>query len=185
MAALSTWAPEDGLLGAVAPLGLAAIRDTALVIDLDEHGPRYQGSMTLARLVESGPRRADLEPTRRGTALLANGGIAVEDASDVLAALVAGWPDVVMRLPARDARRAVPFGAAVVPFRLLLPVDLLATPPAAAVWQSTGWRVRPPGPGPVLPRPAAATVASLLGGVRPGPARWLRRMRAVWEHPWR
>ena len=40
MPALAIWSPEDGVLGAVAPLGLAAAAGTALVVDLDPRGPR-------------------------------------------------------------------------------------------------------------------------------------------------
>ena len=99
MPALSTWTPEDGVLGAVAPLAMAAAAGTALVVDLDPHGPAYPGAVGLAGLVAEGPTRRDLEPARRGVAVLHNGGVEPEDAAEVLAALVAGWPAVVFRLP--------------------------------------------------------------------------------------
>src|SRR4030066_639874 len=51
MPALAIWTPEDGVLGALAPLGLAASAGTALVIDLDPLGPRYPGEPSLADLV--------------------------------------------------------------------------------------------------------------------------------------
>ena len=69
MPALSIWSPEDGVLGAVAPLGLAAAAGTALVVDLDPGGPRYPGPATLADLVADGPRRGDLSPSRRGVSI--------------------------------------------------------------------------------------------------------------------
>jgi hypothetical protein len=64
--ALAVWSPEDGILGAVAPLALAAAAGTALVVDLDPGGPRYPGAATLAGLVADGPRRSDLEPDAKG-----------------------------------------------------------------------------------------------------------------------
>ena len=189
MPALSTWAPEDGLLGAVAPLALATTQQTALVVDLDLRGPRYPGGLTLARLVADGPRRSELEPRRRGVAVLRNGGVAPAQAGEVLEALISGWPAVVVRLPANDLGAAVG-GVPVVPFRPLLPAwapagPLLDAPLGACVWQSAGWRVKPPTPGPVLPRPGAGIVAALLNGVRPPKGRWLRSFRQVWEYTWR
>ena len=74
MPALAVWTPEDGLLGALAPLGLAAAASgSALVVDLDEGGPHYPGEASLADLVRAGSRRADLYPERRGVAVLRNG----------------------------------------------------------------------------------------------------------------
>ncbi|MEE8489046.1 MAG: hypothetical protein V3S43_01840, partial [Acidimicrobiia bacterium] len=84
MPALAIWSPEDGVLGAVAPLGLAAASGTALVVDLDPNGPNYPGASSLAALVADGPRRSDLQPVRKGVAVLANGGIEPEDAEAVL-----------------------------------------------------------------------------------------------------
>ena len=51
MPALAIWSPDDGVLGAVAPLALAAAAGTALVVDLDPGGPRYPGEATLGALV--------------------------------------------------------------------------------------------------------------------------------------
>ena len=59
MPALAIWTPEDGVLGALAPLGLAIAGGTALMVDLDPLGPRYPGTRSLADLVSEGPRRAD------------------------------------------------------------------------------------------------------------------------------
>jgi len=186
MVALVAWTPEDGVLGAVAPLGLAAARGTALVVDLDPGGPRYPGEMTLARLVAEGPRRRDLEPAHRGVAVLGNGGISAEAAIEVVAALVASWPDVVLRVPAAGPPPLASMGEVpVVAFRPLLPGGLAAGPVRGVVWQSAGWRLTPPSPGPVLPRARAATVHSLLSGVRPRRDRWLRAIGEVWSRRWR
>ena len=73
---LRVWTVHDGLLSSVAPLGLAAAVNTALVVDLDPDGPNYPGTASLADLVIKGPRLVDLEPQRSGLAVLRNGGIA-------------------------------------------------------------------------------------------------------------
>ena len=169
------------MLGAVAPLGLAMAAGTALVVDLDPDGPAYPGDRSLAALVAEGPRRSELAPGRAGVAVLRNGGVAGEEAADVVAALVAGWPQVVVRLPARPAPADAP--APVVPVRPLLPGGLWTTP-GPAVHQRAGWPVAPDGPGPVLPIPRPRTWQALLGGLRPPPDRWLRAWREVWSFPW-
>lgn len=182
MPSLSTWTPEDALLGAVAPLALAAAAGTALMVDLDPTGPRYGGDMSLARLARSSPRRSDLEPQRRGVAVLRNGGIDAEDCGEVLRALMAGWPAVVLRLGphARPGWSSV----GVVPVRLLLPGQWFGGGDRLAVYQRSAWAAAPTGPGPVLPRPRRATIAALLAGRRPGSDRWLRAWRQVWELAW-
>ena len=86
MPALALWTPEDGLLGALAPLGLALAAGTALVVDLDPLGPHYPGTTSLADLVAEGPRQADLKPAHRGVAVLRNGGVAPAAAAEVVAA---------------------------------------------------------------------------------------------------
>lgn len=178
---MTAWVPEGGVLGFVAPLAMAASAGTALVIDLDPHGPRFGGDINLASLVASGPRRDDLVPSRAGVAVLGNGGVSTEEAAEVVDALAAGWPRVVLRAPpwpGRPARRGV------VPIRALLPGDLRSSPDEPVVWQRGGWGVRPPGPGPVLPRPRSASVAALLEGRFPAPDRWVRAWREVWDAPW-
>lgn len=182
MPALAVWAPEDGLLGALAPLGLALASGSALVVDLDVHGPRYPGDRSLSDLVADGPTRADLTP-RPGVAVLRNGGVRPEDATEVLAALVDGWPRVVVRIPPRPA--PAPGPVPVVPVRLLVPGSLFPPPSGAAVWQATpAWR-RVPGGGIRLPIPRRPTVTALASGVRP-PANdpWIRAWRAAWEVRW-
>jgi hypothetical protein len=178
MAALATWAPEDGTLGAVAPLALACAAATALVIDLDSNGPRYPGR-TLAEVVEDGPTRDELHPHQRGVAVLPNGGIDPDDASEVIEALMQTWPDVVLRLP---AVRRHQLGVPTVPILPLSP--LVARVAGPAVYQRSLWRMDPPGPGIVLPRPAAVTIRALARGSLPGPSRWIRRWAEVWELPW-
>ncbi|MFQ5966244.1 MAG: hypothetical protein ACE5MI_01390 [Acidimicrobiia bacterium] len=178
MPALSISAPGDALLGVVAPLGLACAAGTALMVDVDQFGPRFPGSASLADLVEAGPRKADLVPQRRGVAILRNGGIGTDEAGPVLEALIAGWPAVVLRL----GERAVSFGkvrnVAVHP---LLPGLLLPPLGDPVVYQRTSWPVGPPGPGKVLPRPSRQAVGRLLTGREPGPSRWVSAWREVWE----
>lgn len=176
MPVVAIWSPLDGVLGAVGPLALAAAAGTALVVDLDPHGPRYPGDTSLAHLVAEGPRRADLVPERRGIAVLGNGGVEPEAAEEVLHALVEGWPSVVFRLPPdhRGGDGAIP----VVP---LLPGGLMADFGSPAVYQRSGWSIDPPGPGIVLPRPRRSTLGALLTGGMPPPGdRWIGAWRALW-----
>ena len=112
MPALALWTPEDGLLGALAPLGLALAAGTALVVDLDPLGPHYPGSASLADLVAEGPRKADLSPARRGVAVLRNGGVSPAAAAEVVAALVGGLGagGAAPAAPARSGSRRPPGG---------------------------------------------------------------------------
>lgn len=181
MPVLSIWLPEGGVLAVVAPLALAAAAGTALVVDLDPHGPRYPGDGTLAQLAAQGPRRTDLTPARRGVAVLRNGGVEAEACREVVAALCAGWPSVVLRLRPRPGR---PPGTGVVPVYPLLPGDTVSYDSEPAVYQRCGWRIRPDGPGLVLPRPRSSTVRALLEGRRPIADRWVRSWRRVWEAAW-
>ena len=178
MPALSTWTPEDGVLGAVAPLALACAAGTALVVDLDPDGPPYPGR-TLAELVDDGPTRADLTPARRGIAVLGTGGVEPAAAAEVLAALVEGWPRVVFRLPQWPQPTR---SRAIVAVRSLSP--LLRPDARPVVYQQSLWRMEPPGPGIVVPRPRASTIRALLSGAVPGPCRWVRCWRRVWEASW-
>ncbi len=183
MPALAIWTPEDGVLGAVAPLGLgAAARDAALVVDLDPAGPAYPGAGSLAALVADGPRRPDLVPERAGMAVLRNGGVEPEAAAGLIEALTVSWPRVVLRLPACPRPHAPP--APLVPVRPLLPAGVFPWDGTPAVYQRTGWRVPAPGPGPVLPRPRPGAWATLLAGAIPAADRWVAAWREVWRHPW-
>ena len=180
MPVLTTWTPSGGVLGAVAPLALAAAAGTALVVDLDPAGPSYPGRASLTSLVADGPRRGDLIPPRSGVAVLRNGGVDEAASRAIVDALCEGWPAVVLRRT--GALR--PDGARVAPIRPLLPGPFFAAGPGPAVHQRCGWAVRAPGPGPVLPRPSAGTLRSLLEGRRPPASRWIRAWHEVWEHPW-
>ncbi len=183
MPALAIWTPEDGVLGAVAPLGLAAAAPgTALVVDLDPLGPTYPGPESLADLLRRGARRSDLAPERAGMAVLRNGGADPADVAPVLAAMAERWPHLVLRLPPRPAPQEPP--APVVAVRPLLPAGVFPWDGRPAVYQRCGWPLRAPGPGPVLPPPRSGTWAALLAGSRPAPDRWLRAWRTVWGLPW-
>jgi hypothetical protein len=176
---LSIRSPEDAVLGAVAPIALAAAAGTALVVDLDRDGPAYPGELSLALLAEQGPRRTDLSPPRPGIALLRNGDIGAEEGADVLDALIAGWPAVVLRLPPAMATERV---ITVVP---LAARTVLPTPQGRVVYQRSGWRERAPDGATVLPRPSRATVSRLLSGENALPGdRWVRSWRPLWSPPW-
>ena len=178
MNVLGTWCPDDAVLGTVAPLALAASAGTALVIDLDPGRDDYRGAGTLAAMVRDGPTRADLRPRRRGVAVLANGGIDADSAAELIDALVAGWPRVVLRHPGGDR----PSGPGVVPVHPLVPGG--RRPPVPAVYQRGPWAEALPPPAVVLPRARPGTVRSLLEGRRPGPSAWLRAWKRVWDLPW-
>jgi len=178
LAVLAIQTPEDGLLGALAPLGLGAAAGTALVIDLDISGPRYPGEASLASLVAEGPRRDDLSPTRSGLAVLRNGGVEAAVARQVVDALIAGWPSVVLRLPAEEALREPD-----VVIRPLVPGSLFThSPGRACVFQDLGFRL--PAPGPRLPVLGRSTAATLLAGVVPARSRWVRAWKPAWEGTW-
>ncbi|MEX0825447.1 MAG: hypothetical protein WD184_01625 [Acidimicrobiia bacterium] len=180
--ALAVWTPEDGLLGALAPLGLALAADDAVVVDLDPLGPQYPGDRSLADLVRDGVRKDDLTP-RRGIGVLRNGGVAPLQARPVVEALLAHLPRLVLRLPPRPVPAGLPMP--VVPVRLLLPGSLFAPQEGPAVFQATPSFARLPGVGVRLPVPQPATVRLLLEGRRP-PAkdRWVRAWRSAWSLPW-
>ncbi|MCL1692854.1 MAG: hypothetical protein M3096_04145 [Actinomycetia bacterium] len=180
MPALAIWSPEDEVLGAVAPLALGAAAGTALIVDLDVDGPMYPGDLTLAGLVADGPTKADLSPKRRGIAVVRNGGVDPEDAEFVLRALVDGWPAVVFRLPADHIG-----GDGAIPVLPLIPGSMMDRSAGPAIYQRSGWRVRVPEGGIVLPRPGRGTVSALLTGRVPHPGdRWIRAWRRVWEQSW-
>jgi hypothetical protein len=180
--ALAIWTPEDGLLGALAPIGLAIAAGSALLIDLDSGGPRYPGERSLADLVADGPRRSDLEP-RPGVAVLRNGGVPPSDATEVVRALLAAHPTVVLRLPPRPNPGGVSFP--VVPVRLLIPGEFYPPLERLAVYQATPAVVRMPSEGIRLPVPSPTTVTALLAGRRPpNRDRWIAAWRTVWRYPW-
>ena len=180
MATLATACESDGVLGIAAPLALAASAATALVVDLDRNGPRYPGSGSLADLVAEGPRRVDLRPSRRGVAVLRNGGIDAPEAAEVIAALIAGWPNVVLRLPSSATDISVPL----VPVIPLLPGGMTRRCSRPAVYQQIGWHEKAPGPKLLIPTPSRTTVGALLEGRMPVASRWVRAWRRVWETSW-
>ncbi|MCB2223367.1 MAG: hypothetical protein KQH83_04240 [Actinobacteria bacterium] len=183
MPALAVWTPEDGLLGALAPLGLAAAAPApALVVDLDEGGPRYPGDASLADLVADSPRLDDLRPSAAGTAVLRNGGVSASDAAEVVEAMAGGWPYLVLRVP---PRRRVEVTVPVVPVRMLLPGGWFEPVSRPAVHQATAARMPAAANGIRLPVPSRGTVGALLRGQAPPRwDRWIRAWRRVWEAPW-
>ena len=178
MATLATWCPSGGLLAIVAPLALAAAVGDALVVDLDPAGPAYPGKGSLANLVEDGPRFSDLYPAKSGVAVLRNGGVRPEVAREVIAALVAGWPNIVFRLSAGLDRSPM------VPVVPLLPGGFTERWPRPAVYQQMGWEEKAPGPGLTMPTPSRGSVRALLEGRQPPPSRWLAAWRRAWGVAW-
>lgn len=181
MPALAVWTASDGLLSTVAPLGLAGAAGTALMVDLDPLGPTYPGVASLADLVANAPRRADLVPDRKGTATLRNGGVGVAEAREVIEALIAGWPHLVLRVSAPEVAAGL---APLVPVRPLLPGILAPHGETPSVYQKTGFAVTPPGPGPLLPRPRPRFLGDLLNGTLEPRSRWVAAWRQVWGLPW-
>jgi len=177
MAVLALWSPVDLMLGVVGPLGAIAAAGTALLIDLDPKGPHYGGPHSLAELVEKGPTREQLEPTRSGPAVLRNGGVSPEDAEEVVTALLERWPKVVLRCaPTQDVSTGA---VALLP---LLPAPFTPRVEGAAVYQQTPVSRGRPRNTHVLPIPRSGTVKALLAGVRPRSRdRWIRSFSQVWE----
>lgn len=177
MSVLALWSPVDLMLGVVGPLAAAAAVETALLVDLDQHGPKYGGSHSLADLVAKGPTRSQLEPARTGSAVLRNGGVSPGDAEEVITALVQRWPNVVLRCPAGTEPSTR--GIAMLP---LLPAPFTPTVPGSVVYQQTNLSPRVPNVAHVLPVPRSATVNALLAGIRPrSNDRWIRAFARVWE----
>lgn len=177
MAVLRIWTAHDGLLACVAPLGLAASVETALVVDLDSQGPAYPGAASLADLVERGPRLADLQPQRSGLAVLRNGGIS-EGYEEVVEALCDGWPHVVLRQPHSVSVEAeVP----VIP-ALTGPLSYASDQPHVA--QRTGLGPASESAVVTLPRLSRSNLAGLLSGTIRPRSRWVRAWKPVWGMPW-
>lgn len=175
----------DPVLHALAPLGLASAQGTALVVDLDDEAPSYPGSTSLAKLVVSQPRLSDLRPLRPGVAVLPNGSVHPREAEDVIEALVAGWPAVVLRFGAAQGLPPALLNVPVVPVAPLLPGFLHPSLAGAAVYQSLF-----PGPPPrlrgvVLPPLGRSHIQGMLTGAALPPRRWVRAWEQVWEASWR
>lgn len=185
MTILAVSTPTGGVLGAVAPLGLlAAGGPTRLLVDLDPGGPRYRGSGTLAEMVEQGPTAGDLRPTRRGAAVLANGGIGLADAFEVVKALIAGWPQVVLRVPTSAGELSDLVPTPVVSVHPLLDIELFAAPQGLTVYQRMSRSRHTRVSGLVLPVPNATCWSRLLSGSFPAGDRWIRAWRMVWKTQW-
>lgn len=176
MPVIATWSPADAALDILAPLGLAVAAGTALVIDGDPSGPVVGTGPTLAQLQSEGPTRTQLEPTGRGAAFLANGGVTIEQAADVIRALIERWPAVVLRCEARGPR---PEGA--VGFAPLLPEPHTIRLSEPAVYQRCRLSPAESPNGSVLPVPQRRTVERLLAGRAPMRSdRWIRSLADVW-----
>jgi hypothetical protein len=176
LSVLATWSPSDALLDAIAPLGLAVAAGTALVIDLDPEGPAPASQFTLADLVDRGPTLKELEPRRRGTAYLPNGGVTVDEAAEVVDALSQRWPSVVLRCP---PGRQAPDGATAFLPLLPRPFTITARPPV--VYQRYAISPSDRIEGLVLPPPSVRTVRGLLEHRSPPPRdRWIRCLRSMW-----
>lgn len=174
---VALWSPLDATLGVVAPLGVAASVDTALVIDLDPHGPQYGGPFSLADLVSRGPKLDQLEPQRHGPAVLRNGGVQPADAEEIVSELVARWPNIVLRCP--QATEAGKNKIALLP---LLPEPFTPMVDGRVVYQRIHLSARTPGRETVLPVPRSSTIRSLMSGVRPPRGdRWVRALGQVWS----
>jgi len=174
---VALWSPLDAMLGVVGPLGAAAAVDTALVIDLDPHGPHYGGPFSLADLVGRGPTLDQLEPARHGPAVLRNGGVLPADAEEIVSELVTRWPNVVLRCP--QETEASVNAIALLP---LLPEPFTPIVEGRVVYQRN--HLSGPGPGTdiVLPVPRTSTIKSLLDGVLPPRSdRWVKALRQVWR----
>jgi hypothetical protein len=177
LSVLALWSPSDLMLGVVGPLGAAAAAGTALLVDLDPNGPEYGGAHSLADLVQSGPTRSQLEPARSGPAVLRNGGVAPEDAEEVVSALIRMWPNVVLRC-APDAT-ATGMAVALLP---LLPEPFTPRVEGRAVYQRTSLSTRQPAGEIALPVPRRGTISALLAGQRPRYRdRWIRSFERVWR----
>ncbi|MFV1971833.1 MAG: hypothetical protein ACC683_12635 [Acidimicrobiia bacterium] len=176
MTVVALWSPLDAMLGVVAPLGAAAAVDTALVVDLDPRGPRYGGRFSLADLVSRGPTLEQLEPQRRGPAVLRNGGVEPEDAEEIVSELIRRWPHIVLRCP-----QTTEASAKVIALLPLLPEPFTPTVDCRSVYQRTHLSVPEFRKDTVLPVPRTSTIKSLLAGTRPSRRdRWVGALRQVW-----
>ena len=170
---------RDLLLHHLAPMGLAAARETALLIDLDDDGPGYPGKLSLAALISEGARRRDLGPTKKGVAVLANGGADLDEALGLIALLAGGWPAVVVRIGSSD----VPYP--VVDVSPEFPAGWASGDDEALVIQPVGrWSRTSRADVTRLPPLRRSQVRAMLSGTIHPRWRWVRAWRRVWELPW-
>jgi hypothetical protein len=172
---LAVSSPEP-VLSLLSALGLAQVARSALVIDLCRD--LALDGRTLSDLVSEGPSLSELRPGRAGVALLGSGPITADGARPLIDTLAEGWPAVVIRCHPGQ------WEGPMVPVRALLPGLLRSSEQDPAVWQPVGAGIRPPGPGPVLPRLRGSLVRRLLAGRAAGRARWVRAWERVWSMPW-
>ncbi len=176
MAVIAVWSPFDIVLGIVAPLGLAVHAGTALVVDLDPGNVAFHSEDDLASLVRRGPTEAQLQPKRRGVAVLSNGGVTVSEASEVVSALAQRWPNLVLRCApeASSARHAI----GIVP---ILPDPFAVAAHGDVVYQRTNFGGEAAPGAVVLPVPRRSTIGALLSGHTPVRRdRWIGSLSAVW-----
>ena len=177
MSAYAVQTINDGVLGVVAPIGLAGARGTALVVDMVDQSPR-QG-VTLAKLVSLGPTRAQLGPQNKGVAFLANGGVSLSEAEEVVNALRAGWPHLVIRTESQDE---VPKGIPRVVVEAVLSGPFAAPVHGSSVLQPTGLASPPKHHGgPLLARLSSRRVRALLKGQMSPRWAWIRSWQRVLE----
>lgn len=174
----------DPVLHALAPLGLAAARRTALVVDLDEEAPAYPGSTSLANLVISQPRLDDLRPRRTGVAVLPNGSVSAQETSEVIKALVRGWPAVVFRVGSSLHLPAGFSQTPVVPVAPLLPGFLFPSLAGTAAYQTMSHGPPPRVRGILLPPLGRGHVHRMLSGMGFPPGRWVRAWEKAWNLSW-
>jgi hypothetical protein len=133
---------------------------------------------TLSDIASEGPSLAELTPGRSGVALLRSGPVTPQEARPLIESLAQGWPAVVVRCHPGQ------WEGPTVPVRTLLPGLLRVSEQGPAVWQPVVSTVRPPGPGPVLPKLRGPLVRRLLAGRTARRARWVRAWEKVWSMPW-
>jgi hypothetical protein len=167
----------DPVLSLFGALGLGAAAGTALVVDM-ARSSSVGTHRTLADLVEDGPTLHELSPARSGVAVISSGPIDDETATPLIERLAVNWPAVVVRCSVGG------WPGPTVPVRPLWPGLLAPTETIPAVWQSVVGGVRPPGPGPVLPRLGPRSARNLVLGRLPRRGRWLAVWAKVWAMPW-
>ncbi len=168
---------NDPVLSLLGALGLAQAAGTALVIDLCRD-LRTPTGRTLADIAADGPSLDELSPGRAGVALISSGPLQPSECEAVIEALAPTWPAVVVRCTPEQ------WVGPTVPIRALLPGLLQAADQSPAVWQPVAARLRPPGPGPVLPRIRSSLARRMIAGRAVPGARWVRAWAPVWSMPW-
>jgi hypothetical protein len=172
---LAVTSPEP-VLSLVSALGLAQVAESALVVDLCRD--LALDGRTLSDIASEGPSLSELRPGRSGVAMIGSGPIGIEGARTMIESLAEGWPAIIVRCDRGQ------WEGPTVPVRALLPGLLRSTEQSPAVWQPVGSSIRPPGPGPVLPRLRGSLVRRLLAGRATRRARWVRAWERVWSMPW-